>query len=179
MASDFLKEDAGGIDALVYLPGVNFMSDFFSVTQEKWESTFEINVAAFLFVVKQLYEVFNDTVSIVCIASQNGVVAHEDRVAYGTSKAALIHLVKNLTIEFSRIKSKDIRVNAVSPGYILEEKSEKYFNTTKGKRLINRIPYKKLVEARDVADTIKFLLSNKSKAIRGQNIVLDYGYSLP
>ena len=37
---------------------------------------------------------------------------------------------------------------------------------------------KKLVEVDDVVNTIMFLLSNESKAIRGQNIILDYGYTI-
>uniref|UniRef100_UPI0003789EDF SDR family oxidoreductase n=1 Tax=Streptococcus mutans TaxID=1309 RepID=UPI0003789EDF len=47
-----------------------------------------------------------------------------------------------------------------------------------GQRLRTRIPYRRFVDLEDVSYSIRFLLSDQSKSIRGQNLVLDYGYTI-
>jgi NAD(P)-dependent dehydrogenase (short-subunit alcohol dehydrogenase family) len=115
----------------------------------------------------------------VTVASQNGVVGHEDRISYGTSKAALIQLSKNLTIDFAKYSEKDIRINSISPSYVhTKENEESYFNTYPGKKMLERIPTRTLVPPHEVAALIDFLLSKKCKSIRGQNIIIDNGYTI-
>lgn len=175
---EILEENNLRIDAIVNLVGINKIKNFYNISEEIWDQTFNINVKSLLFLLKKIYPLFSDVVSIVNVASQNGVVAHEDRIDYGASKAALIHLTKNLSIDFLKDKSKDIKVNCISPSYIINKSNKHFFESYAGKKLINKIPYKKLVEVDDVVNTIMFLLSNESKAIRGQNIILDYGYTI-
>ena len=47
-----------------------------------------------------------------------------------------------------------------------------------GNKLLKKIPYRKIVENSDFTNVILFLMSDKSDAIRGQNIVVDYGYTI-
>ncbi|AVP44532.1 TPA: SDR family oxidoreductase [Bacillus thuringiensis] len=47
-----------------------------------------------------------------------------------------------------------------------------------GNKLLEKIPYREFVEISDVTNVILFLMSDKSDAIRGQNIVVDYGYTI-
>jgi enoyl-[acyl-carrier-protein] reductase (NADH) len=47
-----------------------------------------------------------------------------------------------------------------------------------GNKLFKKIPYRKFVKISDVTNVILFLMSDKSDAIRGQNIVVDYGYTI-
>ncbi|MBY0200349.1 SDR family oxidoreductase [Priestia megaterium] len=175
---DFLESNQVKIDIIVNLIGVNSFKNFYSVSREDWNNTLDTNLSSFVFLLKELYFHFNNQVSIVAIASQNGVVAHENRIDYGTSKAALIHLVKNLTIDFLLDKEKDIKINCISPTYIQNESNKEYFNGIEGKKLLKKIPYRKILEYDDVVNAIEFLISDKSKGIRGQNIIIDYGYTL-
>lgn len=175
---EVIKEIGISFEAVVNLVGVNRRMNFYNISEDIWEETFNTNVKGILFLLKKLYPFLGDTVSIVNVASQNGIVAHEDRIDYGPSKAALIHLTKNLSIDLLKDKSKDIKVNSISPSYILNDSNKDFFNTFEGKKMINRIPYKRLVEVDDVVNLIMFLLSDKSKAIRGQNIAIDYGYTI-
>ncbi|MGX1373460.1 NAD(P)-dependent dehydrogenase (short-subunit alcohol dehydrogenase family) [Priestia megaterium] len=175
---DFLESNHVKIDIIVNLIGVNSFKNFYSVSREDWNNTLDTNLSSFVFLLKELYFYFNNQVSIVAIASQNGVVAHENRIDYGTSKAALIHLVKNLTIDFLLDKEKDIKINCISPTYIQNESNKEYFNGIEGKKLLRKIPYRKILEYDDVVNAIEFLISDKSKGIRGQNIIIDYGYTL-
>ena len=176
--ASYLHNHSIAIDGIIYLAGINYMTNFYDVNYEDWVNTLDINAAGFLFCLKGWYDLFNQQISIVCIASQNGVVGHENRVSYGPSKAALIQLVKNLTVDFSRDQNKDIKINSISPTYVLIEKNKEYFETLEGKKLINRIPYKKLIKPNDVTGVVKFLMSDESRAIRGQNIIVDYGYTI-
>ncbi|MCY7810428.1 SDR family NAD(P)-dependent oxidoreductase [Bacillus spizizenii] len=175
---DYLLDADIKLDGIVHAAGVNTMSNFYDIQEKQWNTTFDVNVKAFLFMLKILYPIFSEKMSIVTVASQNGVVAHEDRIAYGASKAALIQLVKNLSIDFLKDKSKDIKINSVSPSYVINESNEAFFDTVQGKKLIKKIPYNKLVNINDVCNAIEFLLSDKSEAIRGQNIIIDYGYTI-
>lgn len=173
-----LEENSFKVDAIVNLVGINSLSSFYDISKETWNHTMETNLSSFLFFLKDIYKFLNASVSIVAIASQNGIVAHENRIDYGTSKAALIHLIKNLTIDFLQDKEKDIKINCISPTYIKNESNEQYFSTPEGKKLLKKIPYKRLLDNEDVVNTIEFLISDKSRAIRGQNIIIDYGYTI-
>ena len=175
---ELIKKNNIKIDGIINLIGKNSFLNFYNISRSDWESSFNVNLAGFLFFLKASYILFNKKVSIVSLASQNGIVAHENRVDYGTFKAAMIHLVKNLTIDFLEDKEKDIKINCISPSYIITENNKDFFNTMEGKKLIKKIPLKTLVEINDVIHAIEFLLSDKSKAIRGQNIVIDYGYTI-
>ncbi|MCE5170617.1 SDR family oxidoreductase [Paenibacillus profundus] len=176
--ASYLHHHSITIDGIIYLAGINYMTNFYDVNYADWANSLDINAAGFLFCLKGWYDLFSQQIAIVCIASQNGVIGHENRVSYGPSKAALIQLVKNLTVDFSQDQNKDIKINSISPTYVLSEKNKAYFETMEGKKLIKRIPYKKLIHSTDVAAVIKFLMSDESKAIRGQNIIVDYGYTI-
>lgn len=175
---EFVHQKKIKINEVIFFTGVNYASSFFSVDDYTWDNSLDTNVKSLLFILKNIYKYLDKTVSIVAIASQNGVVAHDNRIDYGTSKAALLHLVKNLSVEFSKDTSRDIRINAISPSYIESEKNMDYLHSPKGMKLLQRIPYKKFVAIEDVSEATYFLLSKKSKAIRGHNLVIDYGYTI-
>ena len=176
--ANYFEENNVTIDCVINLIGINTLSNFFNVTNAEWDKTFDLNIKCFVFLLKSIYSSFSERVSIISVASQNGIVAHEDRIAYGASKAALIHLTKNLSIDFLKDKNRDIKVNCVSPSYIINDSNESLLKSFKGDQLLKKIPYKKFVQISDVTNVILFLMSDKSDAIRGQNIVVDYGYTI-
>ncbi|EHJ53127.1 SDR family NAD(P)-dependent oxidoreductase [Streptococcus macacae] len=176
--ASFLKELSMHFSQVVFATAVNYMNDAFGVTIKDWEATFDVNVKAALFSMKAIYDYLDDTVSIVFIASQNGVVAHSQRIDYGSSKSALIHLARNLSVDYALVEDKDIRINTISPSYVKNEANKDLLNSYFGQRLLARIPYRRFVDLEDVSHSISFLLSDQSKSIRGQNLVLDYGYTI-
>ncbi|WP_176586066.1 SDR family oxidoreductase [Priestia megaterium] len=176
--SQYLEKNNIQIDAIVNLVGINTMSSFYNITDQDWDRTFDLNVKSYVFFLKAIYSSFAKQVAIVNVASQNGIVGHEERIAYGPSKAALIQLTRNLSIDFLKDRSRDIKINSVSPSYIKNESNESYLNSVEGKKLLQKIPYKKFVSISDVVNVITFLISSESDAIRGQNIVVDYGYTI-
>ncbi|EOD7884949.1 NAD(P)-dependent dehydrogenase (short-subunit alcohol dehydrogenase family) [Staphylococcus epidermidis] len=175
---EFFKEKNIKIDFFLFSIGINYHNNFFTSTHETFINTFDINLNSFYISLKYLYSSLSRHASIVAISSQNGIVGHENRIEYSPSKASLIQIVKNLTIDFSKDSSKDIRVNCISPGYIITENNKEFFEKIEGKKLIKRNPYKKIVTLKDVCDSINFLFSESSYAIRGQNIIVDFGYTI-
>ena len=167
------------LDSLLFSVGINPFQSFYSIDEEIWDYTFSVNLKSIVFMIKELYPLFKEQVAIVLIGSQNGVVGHEQRIDYGPSKAALIQLAKNLTLDFEKDQEKDIKVNVVSPSYILNQSNKQLLTESfEGKKLLKKIPLKKFVQLEDVVAAIDFLLSDRSKEIRGQNIIVDYGYTI-
>jgi NAD(P)-dependent dehydrogenase (short-subunit alcohol dehydrogenase family) len=161
------------------LTGINYGKGLFDILLSEWDEMFNVNVRGSFFVIKHLFQYFDRNVSVVLCGSQNGVVGHEDRIGYGESKSALIHLAKNLTVEFSKLQERDIRVNVVSPSYILTGETEYYLTqTVQGQLLRNKIPNRRFIDTECVVSTINFLHSNGSTGIRGQNIVIDNGLTI-
>lgn len=167
------------IDKVSVLTGVNYGRGLLDISPEEWDTMFGVNVKGSLFAIRALLPQFAKDVSIVLCGSQNGVVGHEDRIGYGESKAALIHLAKNLTVEFAKMKERDIRVNAVSPSYILNEDTRVMLEeTVQGELLRNKIPNRHFIHPECVVSTIQFLHSEGAVGIRGQNIVIDNGMTV-
>ncbi|QKY71284.1 SDR family oxidoreductase [Lentibacillus sp. CBA3610] len=173
-----IKENKISIDGIVFAAGVTNKDSFFSLHRNSINEVIDVNVNSIIYVLKRLYDLLSLKVSIVCIASQNGCIGHEDRIIYGPSKAAIIQLVKNLTVDFTKYSNINLKINAISPGYIQDSYNEQFFATYPGKKYLERNPYEKLVKPLEVANIIQFLLSDKSDGIRGQNIAVDYGYTI-
>ena len=117
--------------------------------------------------------------SIVNMASIYGVVGPDFSVYEGTTitMPAAYSAIKGGLINFTRYLAsyfgpKNIRVNAVSPGGIFDNQNKKFVNNYSKK-----VPMGRLGKPEDVAPTVAFLLSDDSKYITGQNIVIDGGWT--
>ena len=91
-------------------------------------------------------------------------------VEYSVSKAGIISMTRWLAKYY---KNKNIRVNCVSPGGILDQQPESFLEKYR-----NSCTSKGMLDSTDVSGTVLFLLSDQSKYINGQNIVIDDGWSL-
>ncbi len=91
-------------------------------------------------------------------------------VEYAAIKSGLIHLTKYMAKYF---KGMNIKVNALSPGGILDKQPESFLEKYKEKCL-----NKGMLENSDLKGTLVYLLSDMSKYVNGQNIVVDDGFSL-
>ena len=88
-------------------------------------------------------------------------------VYYGPSKAALIQLTRYLAVYWA---GTGVCVNAVSPGGILDDQAPEFLEAYGSK-----VPMGRMVDRREVANTVCFLLSEASSGITGQNIIIDGG----
>jgi 3-oxoacyl-[acyl-carrier protein] reductase len=109
--------------------------------------------------------------SIIQISSVVGEMGNAGQVAYAAAKAGMIGLTKSLAKELA---SRQIRVNAVTPGYI-ETDMTGALNEVQKKAITDNIPLGKLGRTTDVAELVGFLASPASQYITGQVIGVNGG----
>src|SRR6516162_376370 len=108
---------------------------------------------------------------IVNIASIIGFTGYSGLCAYAATKAALMGFTRSLAREVGRL---GVNVNAVAPGYIDTEMTETLGDEQRD-QIARRSALRRLVEVEDVADTVAFLLGDKSKSITGTMMTVDAG----
>ncbi|RKJ53513.1 SDR family oxidoreductase, partial [Butyricicoccus sp. 1XD8-22] len=113
----------------------------------------------------------NETSSIVNVSSIIGLQGAEGSAVYSASKAAIVGLTKSTAKEWA---SKNIRVNAIAPGFIETDLTAHYIGERKEKVLQN-IKMNRFGNPEEVANVILFLLSNMSSYVTGQTIGVDGG----
>lgn len=113
---------------------------------------------------------------IVNMASVVGMVGSAARTAYGPAKAGIILLTRTLAVEWAR---HDIRVNAVSPGYIRTELVERGLSAgvIDEDVIVRRTPMGRLGHPEEIADVVLFLLSDAASFVNGANLPVDGGWT--
>lgn len=171
--NEILKNEK--IDNFIYCAGIREICNFQSLELSKWNEIFNVNVTSFFILAKIISNKMAEGSSIVSISSVSGVLAEPNRMAYVSSKHALIGLSKCLAIELA---SKGIRVNSVAPGVIRTPLTEEYFNDP---ILIDKINknhiLKRTGEINEVVDAISFLISKKSSFMTGTTLYVDGGWT--
>ena len=178
------KEIFGNIDVLVNNAGVAKIENFMDMSDEVRDFHFDVNIKGTWNVTKSCLKYFNDNGSIVNLSSVTGpMVADTGECAYATTKAALIGFTKGLAME---LVSRNIRVNAIMPGYIMtpmvdgiakDSNSEDPKSVIEGIRI--GIPMKRLGTIEELGELAAFLASDEASYITGQGIVIDGGSTLP
>lgn len=165
------------IDILVNCAGVGFLEMAEESTDKVWDLTMAVNLTGTtnmsLAVGKTMIE--NKEGCILNIASQAGVVALERHLAYGTSKAGVIQMTKQLALEWGQY---NVRVNAISPTIILTQMGEMNWNNEKGETFKKSIPSRRFGYPEEVAACAVYLASDAASLFNGANLVLDGGYTI-
>lgn len=142
--------------------------DWHEVISTNLDGTFNLTRAAIVAFIKQKSGI------IINIASVSGVIGMPRQTNYSASKAGIIGFTKSLAKE---VASYNIRVNAIAPGFIetdmLKDLKEGY-----KEQIIKEIPFKRLGRPEEVAEAVKFLVSESASYITGQTIVVDGGMSM-
>lgn len=166
------------LTSLIYLAGYNDIKTAFDVSEEIWDKSYNVNVKGFFFTAQEaaMNMLNHKGGTIVAVSSQHGVIAETDRAPYCSSKAALIHLVKELALEWIKY---NIRVNVVSPTFIISDSNrELLLNKRSIKEYLNYIPAKKYLRPEQVCQAIMFLISERAEMVVGHNLIVDGGRSL-
>jgi len=111
------------------------------------------------------------TGAIINISSIIGIMGNAGQVNYSASKAGIIGLTKSLAKELA---SRNIRVNAVAPGFI-ETSMTKGLNEDRKQLMLNAIPLKRIGTPEEVANLVLFLACEDSSYTTGQVIHVDGG----
>ena len=173
---DTAIEKFGKIDILVNNAGItkdNLLlrmseKDFDDVVNVNLKSIFNYTKAAFKPMMKQRYG------RIVNISSIVGIIGNAGQSNYAASKAGIIGFTKSTAKEFA---SRNITVNVVTPGFIETEMTAS-LNEKQREALLTNIPIKRMGNAQDVANLVKFLCSDNADYITGQVISVDGGMAM-
>lgn len=111
--------------------------------------------------------------SIVNITSISGVRASTLRLAYGTSKAALMHMTKQLAVEYG---NQGVRVNAVAPGPVETEMAKLVHSADIRTSYKDAIPLSRYGTVEEIANTVYFLCSPEASYVNGQILAVDGGF---
>ena len=174
-----LHEASGGIDLLVNNAGVNAPAPALDVTSEDWEAVHGTNVRGLFFVSQSMARYWaarGVRAAIVNVGSQAGLVAIEERAAYGSSKGAVAQLTRNLAYEWA---PHGIRVNAVAPTFIRTDLTASTLDAgDRAETLLGRIPLGRFGEPKDVVGAVAFLLGDAAAMVTGHTLVIDGGYTI-
>ena len=143
---------------------------------EEWDRVIDLNLNGVFYACKyQLAQMEkNGGGSIVNIASIHGQVAAPNSPAYTASKHAVVGLTKNIAVEYAQ---KNIRCNAVGPGYIETPLLTANLNEEGLKAIAAKSAINRLGTVQEVADLVVFLSSDKSSFTTGAYIITDGGYT--
>ncbi|HIP37711.1 MAG TPA: SDR family oxidoreductase [Crocinitomix sp.] len=182
---DYLNKKYNRIDALVnnaYPRNKNYARSFFDVEYEDFAENLGLNLGGYFTTSQQFSKYFKQQGygNIINISSIYGVIAPKFEVydntlmtmpvEYAAIKSGLIHLTKYMAKYF---KGMNIKVNTLSPGGIFDNQAEDFLNAYK-KECSN----KGMLDKSDLKGTLAYLLSDMSKYVNGQNIIVDDGFTI-
>lgn len=166
-------ETFGKIDILVNNAGITRDGLMIRMSEEDWDLVLDINLKGAFNCIKAAARPMmkQRSGSIINIASVVGVMGNAGQANYTASKAGLIGLTKTVAKEFS---SRNIRANAVAPGFIESHMTDVLPEDVK-KQYFDAIPLSKFGTTEDVAKAVLFLASDLSSYVTGQTINVDGG----
>ena len=164
------------VDFLVLNAGVTKDNIFLRMSEEEWSNVIEVNLNSSFYILKHFIKkmVKKRFGRIVFISSVVAHTGNPGQVNYTSSKAAISGMVKSLALELS---SRNISVNAVAPGFIASNMTDR-LNENQKNSILERIPMKRLGTPQDVANVVGFLCSENANYITGQTIHVNGGLAL-
>ena len=158
----------GKIDILVNNAGITNDTLLMRMTEKQWDAVITVNLKSVFNFTKcvQMYMLKQRSGSIINMSSVVGVSGNAGQSNYAASKAGIIGFTKSIARE---VGSRNIRCNAIAPGFILTEMTDKIPEDMR-KEWISQIPLKRGGTPDDVAGVTLFLASDLSSYITGQVI---------
>ena len=170
-----LGEAHGKIDVLVNNAARDPRCSLRDMTTEQWDDLFALNLRAYFLTCREASAVMPaSSGSIINLSSITFHLAPAEMSAYVATKAGILGFTRSLGRELG---PRHIRVNAVSPGWVMTERQMRQFVTPEVKELILKsqsIP--DLLQPEDIADVVVFLGSDASRAMTGQELLVDRGW---
>ena len=162
--------DFGRIDVLVNNAGITRDTLLIRMSEEDWDAVLDINLKGAFLVTKAVvkYMMKQRSGAIVNIASVVGIMGNPGQANYTASKAGLIALTKTTAKELG---SRNVRVNAVAPGFIRTAMTDKLSEPAK-EAMLRNVPLGRPGEPEDVAKAVAFLASDNAAYVNGQTLAV-------
>ncbi len=164
----------GTVDVLINNAGITKDNILPLMTEDEFDQVIDTNLKGTFNCCKHIARrmIKQKQGRIINISSVVGLAGNSGQVNYSASKAGVIGMTKSMARELGK---KNILVNAVAPGFIKTEMTDKIPEDLKAEMMKN-IPLQRLGQPSDIADCVEFLISNKASYITGQVLSVNGGY---
>ncbi|MCY1157461.1 MAG: oxidoreductase [Citricoccus sp.] len=174
LAIDTLAAQVGGIDTLVTAAGIEgeMGAACQDVTASSFREVLGVNVVGSFLAIRQALPYLKDSEhgSAVIVGSDSGFVAVPGMLAYNAAKGALVQLTRALAVEL--FETHGVRVNSVCPSIVDTPMARRGL----GVESFEEEPYP-VQDPADIAWSIAYLASSRSRAVNGVNLLSDFGYT--
>ena len=175
---DRIKNEKNRLDILFANAGMAKYAPLGEITEDLFDSIFDVNVKAVLFTVQKALPLMSEGGAIVLNASVVGSKGLPSNSVYSATKAAVRSFARTWATD---LKSRHIRVNAVSPGATDTPGLNQLLGSSEVgeqrlKMLANAVPLGRLGKASEVAKAVAFLASDDSSFITGAELFVDGGF---
>lgn len=162
----------GKIDIVVNVAGGALPNSIANTTREQFHEAFDFNVAWIYSLIRMsLPRLQASKGCVISISSAAGRIVQPNFSVYGTVKAALDHMTKNLAADLAP----DVRVNAIAPGSIMTDALNMFLDEAALKKMCDLTPMKRLGEADDIAMGALYLASPAASWVTGKILEIDGG----
>lgn len=171
---NLIKNIDENIHCLIHCAAYQCCKNIYEYTLEEWDKTYNVNVRSLFLLIKNSiqFNKFSELSNIIVIASIHSLLTSRNISAYASSKAALVGLVKNMSIDLSDLK---IRVNAISPGAINAPMLTNHLDEESLIKLKEKHLLSKIGEVDNISSACWFI--NENTFINGSNMIIDGGVS--
>ena len=173
-----IETEFGPIEVLVNNAGVNLPRAALDLSPVEWDEVLDTNLRGLFFCSQSVARYMRKRKAgrIINISSAAGLRATDDRAHYGSSKAGLNFLTRNLAFEWAKY---NITVNAIAPTFVKTELSEKTLSDPSLRSYyLGQIPLRRFGTMSDIVNAVKFLASPSSDFITGIVLPVDGGFHL-
>jgi NAD(P)-dependent dehydrogenase (short-subunit alcohol dehydrogenase family) len=175
-------EKYGRLDGIVNNAATIVVKKAHLITAEEWERVIKVNLTGVFFGCKHAIDQFlkqGTGGSIVNIGSISAVVGLPEQAVYCASKGGVFQLTRQIAIDYAK---ENIRCNTIGPGSVDGEFLHIYLNSQNDpaaaeERILSAHPIRRLASPFEIAETIMFMLSDRSSFVTGANLQVDGGYS--
>jgi NAD(P)-dependent dehydrogenase (short-subunit alcohol dehydrogenase family) len=171
-------DQMGRIDILVNNAGMNIRTPALDLPEKDWDTVVDTNLKGPFLVAQTVGQHMCRAGGgrIINIASVGGGVALRTGVAYGSSKAGLIHMTRVLALEWAKY---GVTVNAIGPWYFKTSLTEKVLADPQYlAEILARTPLKRVGELEELVGPVVFLASDASSYVTGQCLYVDGGMTI-
>lgn len=173
-----IVKEYGMIDILVNCAGIGSGVPAAEISEEEVRNVLNVNLESTFFLTQEVGKAMicaGRGGRIINIASDAGISAVENHLAYSASKAGLLSVTRTLALEWGKY---GITTNAISPTVVMTPMSKAYWVGEKAEKRLAQIPTGRFGEMDEIAAAVAFLASDGAQMINGHNLVVDGGLSI-